>query len=388
MLQLRIKQQPLGDGRHRVDLDLTGDGAPRAATCTFPFHLSPQDEEGMRWYLEDFLQYPQAPAPMIARRIEGRIAEMGTELFKAVFQANNDARKIWSRVEERLPETRIEIISGVTEAATIPWELLREPEADIVLALTAHSFVRAQPNTARAPQLPANEEGKKIRILLVICRPRGAQDVPFRSVASRLIRGLGAANREAYDLDVLRPPTFEQLGRVLRQAQIAGQPYHVVHFDGHGAYMEVKEPGALGALLGHLTSIVLAAPRAGKRGFLWFENPQLQGNGELVDGTSLGQFLAATGVPVIMCSQQSDCVELVAGLDALDGEALRLALRHSIKERNRRNRAQPRRRVRICSSRCLWSPNEPCRKEPGALRAASGSSGRLDAPRRQEHPAQ
>jgi CHAT domain len=299
MLQLRIKQNPLAEGRHRVDLDLTGDGAPRAATCTFLFNLSPQDEEGMRWYLEDFLQYPQAPAPMIARRIEGRLAEMGTELFKAVFQANNDARKIWSRVEERLPETRIEIISGVTEAATIPWELLREPETDVVLALTAHSFVRAQPNSARAPQLPARKR-KKIRILLVICRPRGEKDVPFRSVASRLIKGLGAANREAYDLDVLRPPTFEQLGKVLRQAQGEGQPYHVVHFDGHGAYMEVTEPGALGALLGHLTSIVLAGPRAGKHGYLWFENPQLQGNGELVDGTSLGQLLTATGVPVLV----------------------------------------------------------------------------------------
>ncbi len=40
--------------------------------------------------------------------------------------------------------------------------------------------------------------------------------MPFRSVASQLIRGLSETNREAYDLDVLRPPTFEQLGKVLR----------------------------------------------------------------------------------------------------------------------------------------------------------------------------
>jgi hypothetical protein len=53
------------------------------------------------------------------------------------------------------------------------------------------------------------------------------------------LRGLSKANREAYDLDVLRPPTFEQLGKVLRQAHRDGQPYHVVHFDGHGMYMEV-----------------------------------------------------------------------------------------------------------------------------------------------------
>jgi len=268
----------MAEGRHRVDLDLTGDGAPRAATAELTFGLSPQDEEDLRWYLEDFLQYPQEPAPMIARRVEGRMSEVGTKLFEEVFQANNDTRKIWSRLEERLPETRIEIVTGVTEAATIPWELLREPTADAALALTAHSFVRAQPNTARAPHLPAIEAGK-IRILLVLCRPRGGRDVPFRSVASQLLRGLSEANREAYDLDVLRPPTFEQLGKVLREAHRKGQPYHVVHFDGHGMY--------------------LAGP-AGKRGYLWFEDPQLHRNGELVDGTSLGELLTETGVSALI----------------------------------------------------------------------------------------
>ena len=283
-----------------MEISLEGDGPRRTATCTFPFQLSPQDEEGMRWYLEDFLQYPQAPAPTIARRIEGRLAEMGTELFKAVFQANEDARDVWSRVRERLPKTRIEIITGVAEAATIPWELLREPKRDAAIALTVQSFVRTEHNPSVAAQLPVRKKGKKIRILLVICRPRAEKDVPFRSVASRLIKGLGEAHREAYDLDVLRPPTFEQLGKVLRQAQAEGQPYHVVHFDGHGAYMEVKEPGALGALLGHLTTITLAGPRDGKHGYLWFENPKLKENGELVDGTSLGQLLAATGVSVLV----------------------------------------------------------------------------------------
>lgn len=289
----------MAEGRHRVEIDLLGDGAPRAATSTFDFRLSPQDEEDLRWYLEDFLQYPQEPAPTIARRIEGLMSEVGTKLFAGVFQANDDARDVWSRVRERLGETRIEIVTGVTEASTIPWELLREPKRDAALALSAHSFVRAQPNAALTSKLPARKKGK-IRILLVLCRPRAEEDVPFRSVASQLLRGLSEANREAYELDLLRPPTFEQLGKVLRQAHREGQPYHVVHFDGHGTYMEVGEPGAPGALLGRLSSIVLAGPRTGKHGYLWFENPRLEDNGEPVDGTSLGQLLAATGVSVLV----------------------------------------------------------------------------------------
>jgi hypothetical protein len=72
MLQLRLTQHAVGEDRHRVEISLEGDGARRTAEATFSFRLSPQDEEGMRWYLEDFLQYPQAPAPMIARRPEVR----------------------------------------------------------------------------------------------------------------------------------------------------------------------------------------------------------------------------------------------------------------------------------------------------------------------------
>ena len=179
MLHLRIHQRPEAEGHHRVDLDLTGDGAPRAATATFPFSLSPQDEGDLRWYLEEFLQYPQEPAPTIARRVERRITEIGTTLFQAVFQANDDTRRVWSRVEERLPETRIEIISGVTEAATIPWELLREPSADAALALTAHSFVRAQPNTARAPRRSAEDRSRLRRGPQTLIQGRSERDSRF-----------------------------------------------------------------------------------------------------------------------------------------------------------------------------------------------------------------
>lgn len=283
-----------------MEIALEGDGAPRrTAESTFAFSLSPQDEEDLRWYLEDFLQYPQEPAPAIARRVEGRMAEVGEELFKAVFQASDDARDLWAELRKRLPQTRIEIVTGVAEAATIPWELLRDPKTGSHLSLTAHSFVRAHPNPALTPTLPTLKEGK-IRILLVLCRPRGEEDVPFRSVASQLLRGLSEANREAYDLDLLRPPTFEQLAKVLREAHRRGEPYHVVHFDGHGTYLEASKLGGVAALLRGLSTVVLAGAREGKHGYLLFENPELDHNGELVDGTSLGQLLAATGVSILV----------------------------------------------------------------------------------------
>jgi hypothetical protein len=40
--------------------------------------------------------------------------------------------------------------------------------------------------------------------LPVIYRPGGSEDAPFRSIASRLIKGLGKSAREAFQLGVLR----------------------------------------------------------------------------------------------------------------------------------------------------------------------------------------
>ncbi|HEV2854341.1 MAG TPA: CHAT domain-containing protein [Thermoanaerobaculia bacterium] len=279
MLQLRLTQRPDGKGRHRVEVSLKGDGARRLAESTFDFLLLDQDEEDLRWYLEDYLQYPQDPAPAIARRIEARMAEIGTELFHAVFQGSGDARDLWAVLRGRLPDTRVEIVTGVSEANAIPWELLRDPKMDTPLALAARSFVRAQPARARRPYLPKKKRDK-IRILLVICRPKGDEDVPFRSVASRLIKGLDEASREAYDLDVLRPPTFEQLGRVLRQAEQDGRPYHAVHFDGHGTYGEI-------------------AGRPGRQGSVFFEG-EFGGDADPVDGSGLGGLLAEARVPVLV----------------------------------------------------------------------------------------
>ena len=76
---------------------------------------------------------------------------------------------------------------------------LRDPKTDSPLALRARAFVRAQPQAAQRPSLPQTEGGP-IRILLVICRPGGRDDVPFRSVASKLIKGLSEEARARFQL--------------------------------------------------------------------------------------------------------------------------------------------------------------------------------------------
>jgi len=300
MTMLRITQTEENAGRYRVEIALEGDGSPRQiATSRFDFQLTAQDRENLRWYLEDYLQFPQDPAPRIAARIEQRLSAIGVELFKNLFQSSDDTRDLWATLRTRLNKTRVEVVTSVREAATIPWELLRDPKTDAPLALRAQAFVRAQPQPAQAPQVPRTGSGP-IRILLVICRPGGGEDVPFRSVASRLVKSLSEEARAVYQLDVLRPPTFEQLSRTLHAAKAERKPYHIVHFDGHGTYLEGDPSGGLAGVRQRLSPLSLSGLQTGAHGYLLFENPTLDANMELVDGTSLGHLLVETDVPVLV----------------------------------------------------------------------------------------
>ena len=302
MLLLRLTQHEEKKGRgkkpknrHRVEVRLEEDGAAgRSAESRFSFDLTDQDEEDLRWYLEEFLQYPQEPAPTIAQRVEERMVELGKALFRGMFQGSEEASDLWAQVRDRLAVTRVEVVTGVAAAASLPWELLRDPRTDFPLALMARSFVRAQPRAPLQPRLHNGADGP-VRILVVLCRPRGGQDVAFRSVASRLIKGLDDERRAVYDLDLLRPPTFEQLGRTLRQAKEEARPYHVVHFDGHGMY---GEPEDLPVLVQRMSADRFSD--AGPHGFLSFENPDLEDNLELIGGPALGRLLHENDVPVLV----------------------------------------------------------------------------------------
>ena len=148
-----------------------------------------------------------------------------------------DAAWIWGQAQSQLSRVRVEVDTDPAESPGLPWELMRDPNSGTVLALGADEFVRTHLQTARQVSVP-DAAGDQLRVLLVICRPGRGDDVPFRSAASRLVRG-GAGEMEGLHLDVLRPATYPRLAEVLRQAADADRPYHVVHFDGHGTYLDL-----------------------------------------------------------------------------------------------------------------------------------------------------
>src|SRR5438309_11453970 len=98
------------------------------------------------------------------------MTEIGKDLFRYVFQSNDDARDLWAAIRVQLNGIRVEIATEVEEATSIPWELIRDPKTEVPISLRARSFVRTQSQTVQRPYIPS-VNNEKIRILLVICRP-------------------------------------------------------------------------------------------------------------------------------------------------------------------------------------------------------------------------
>ena len=145
--------------------------------------------------------------------------DRGVELYNKVLAAEQSTQAIWFAIREQLADLRVEISTGVAEAASIPWELMRDPQSDSAIALRVKSFVRVQSEANISfVQVPETNDDRRVRLLYVVCRPSGIADVELRAVANRILNGLGE-NRPRFDITALRPPTYEQLQTELPRRQ-------------------------------------------------------------------------------------------------------------------------------------------------------------------------
>lgn len=298
---IRITQSTGKTADIRVEIAAEIPNCPRiTAVVEFDFEVNKQDEEDIRWYIEDYLQYPMDPAPKIAVKAEEKIRKIGLDLFDHIFGQDTAARDLWAQLRGSLNDLRIEVVAEVREANEIPWELICDPRNEMPLALVAKSFVRSQPQSSMFKLRKQKADSSPLRILLVICRPSLENDVPFRSVASRIIRGLRDSVRSEMQLDVLRPPTFSSLSEILRKRASSDKTYDIVHFDGHGVYAELERNTGLIELVAGLNPFRLGARRTGPRGYLLFEDPNSGSNVEAVSGHQVGALLAETKVAVLV----------------------------------------------------------------------------------------
>jgi tetratricopeptide (TPR) repeat protein len=215
--------------------------------------IGPIEAGELRWYLEHYAIWPSHYFRDRARKVEDNLVKWGRLLHDAAMPVAHTANVVnaWSKIGDHTGRrfsvhvdaaleagTPAADAEAVREAATlllgIPWELLHDGDGYLFQGAKPTRVRRRLPNTR---SLDVSVVAAPIRVLLVTARPEdeACGYIDHRASALPLVAAmeeLGGLVR----LHVLSPPTFDALGRELKRAFDAREPYHVVHFDGHGVY--------------------------------------------------------------------------------------------------------------------------------------------------------
>ena len=146
------------------------ESASMEATAEFTYQIDKADAEKIRWYLEDFAEFPDDSSFRLAADTEDRMSAIGRELFAEVLKTRESAG-IWTLATSEAggwARLRLEVDADPTDVPGLPWEYLRDPATDRPVALAIQEFVRTHRQAARAIRTwkPTTD---RLRILLVIC---------------------------------------------------------------------------------------------------------------------------------------------------------------------------------------------------------------------------
>lgn len=321
--------------------------APEVSSPPFRFvaPLGGIEADELTWYVE---RYPQWPVGAVvterARTVEKSLEDWGRKLFDAVLGAKQEGRNAydgWRNVPEGT-ERRVSILvddnmlaeatddqkkqarGAATSLLALPWELVHDGSGFLFAGGKGARVRRRLPNQVQKNQVHTSSP---LRILLVSPRPEEdrVSYIDHRVSARPLVEALAPLG-ELAKLAILNPPTFAALSAELDRAEKAGQPYHVVHFDGHGIFDRARRDGPGG--------------RQGL-GALVFEHPDdvdktFRRCSELVDCDKLGLLIKDRRVPLFFleacqtAQAKDDPTSSVAGTLLQGGAASVAAMSHSV----------------------------------------------------------
>jgi hypothetical protein len=189
-------------GKGRVQVSWRqGNDVPRVYPDDLPFSdpLTEADHAELRWYLEDFLQFPYGAERDRALALEKRMAGWGEALFEQVFPkaaGDPDPRGFYQEaVREGLRSCELCISSDNEEFLNIPWELIRDPTKGRGYLAPMMAGLYRQRVTQKIESRPDATADGAFRILLVVARPYGERDVPLGAAGAGGAKAAEAADR-------------------------------------------------------------------------------------------------------------------------------------------------------------------------------------------------
>jgi tetratricopeptide (TPR) repeat protein len=242
----------------------------------------------LRWYLEDFLGYPFSPETEHAERVLAALDRWGREAFGSLFGDRDGGGKLEGAVREGYASLRLQIRSDDPAVLAWPWEALHDPQAGPLGQVS--QVERRLDAIGDPPALDPRLPRQRLNVLLVTARPY-ARDVAYRSISRPLVE-LIAGRQVSAEIHLLRPPTFDRLREHLRERP---HHYHILHFDGHGAY---GAHGEVPETAGGLASAGRAHTFGAAQGCLVFEDEK--GGPAAVSAGALAPLLREMAVPVVV----------------------------------------------------------------------------------------
>ncbi len=271
--------------------------------------LTTKEREQIRWYLEEYVDWPYEQFLERGKKIEAMLPELGKRLYQTVFGSTGAVKVLehW-RLRPLQPgvQRQVSIASEMPRALSLPWELLHDEQGFLVL--------RTRNPVSLIRRLPQHELGgfqtsfePPLRILMITARPDDAGFIDPRSTARELLDEVqGQVEAGTIALEFLRPPTLRALRTRLSNAKLPA--VQVLHFDGHGVFGEKQDRQGK------------AQPGGKPQGMLAFEDDE--GKLDLVEANDVAQVLQDSGVRLAVLDACQSA--LGAAGDAFSSVATRL----------------------------------------------------------------
>lgn len=226
----------------------------------------------------------------------------GTELFHALFRGDV-ARAYRGENGGRQPQ-RLRLIIDRKELVRLPWELLYDDGRGRFVAAMG-PVVRGVSKFQPADALEAE---RPLRILVLDAFPFGVAKIANQIEADGIRSALAKLGHDA-EIDILPNATVPGLTEKLESAQAIAQPFHVLHFIGHGDMVDGKNVLLFEDSLGQRDEVDperFATAVDGHGLKLVFLNAcRSASSTALLSAESFGPALVGSGIPAVIAMQAS-----------------------------------------------------------------------------------